>query len=473
MDGARTLWTGFADEVDELFEKSAGKEGMLNRFMAGAEDLARGWVRSKAPRRGANMPASASAAIRPAGVREAIRPGGGAGARPSPVAHIRDSIFAPAPPPGAVSRAVEKPGANKGPHGVRDKLRAAFLKTRQPAANPVEKPFEGPWWKDPNPPSAARFGKAPKVERFAGHNDPVVQREMSERPGDVDRLRALFAKNQTPAPKPTVGARPATVGEAPPKPKVRGIGLEDVTDISTRSADLDDLGAMNRWLKDRSDLKIKIDAAEAKELGQWRATPSGYVDKSIAPPSGSSPFSARIASRLREKRPGYVNSGPYGRVRTLSTPSNVPLNEHELAQLAKKVRRTPMGPNYAAKLKESERMASQAHADRLGGRNPTANASDPTSGSWSGGGFESMASVGTRRVHWDAFADELVKVSVRRHFLPDGREVDLDLLEPQLAGRSVDTATEDEIEQSIIRPGMSQRLGSWFRQRIPFLFDEE
>ena len=77
------------------------------------------------------------------------------------------------------------------------------------------------------------------------------------------------------------------------------------------------------------------------------------------------------------------------------------------------------------------------------------------------------------RTLWTGFADELDKLAGRRHFLPDGREVDLDVLEPLLQGRSIDTATEDEIEQATPKPGMMPRLGSWFRQRIPFLFDEE
>ena len=42
-----------------------------------------------------------------------------------------------------------------------------------------------------------------------------------------------------------------------------------------------------------------------------------------------------------------------------------------------------------------------------------------------------------------------------------------------LEGRSIDTASEDEIQQSEVKPGLGQRMGIWMRQRIPFLFDEE
>lgn len=77
------------------------------------------------------------------------------------------------------------------------------------------------------------------------------------------------------------------------------------------------------------------------------------------------------------------------------------------------------------------------------------------------------------RVTWDGFAAELDKLAGRSYFLPDGRQVDLDVLEPLLAGRSVDTATEEEIQQAMIKPGLGQRMGTWMRQRLPFLFDEE
>ena len=74
---------------------------------------------------------------------------------------------------------------------------------------------------------------------------------------------------------------------------------------------------------------------------------------------------------------------------------------------------------------------------------------------------------------WSGFAAEFDKLASRKHFLPDGRQVDLDVLESLLEGRSVDTATEEEIEAALVRPGFGQRMGTWMRQRIPFLFDEE
>ncbi len=78
-----------------------------------------------------------------------------------------------------------------------------------------------------------------------------------------------------------------------------------------------------------------------------------------------------------------------------------------------------------------------------------------------------------RHTFWSGFADEFEKLSSRRHFMLDGRQVDLDILEPLLEGRSIDTATEDEIRQAEVAPGLGQRMGTWMRQRIPFLFDEE
>jgi hypothetical protein len=78
-----------------------------------------------------------------------------------------------------------------------------------------------------------------------------------------------------------------------------------------------------------------------------------------------------------------------------------------------------------------------------------------------------------RQITWVGFSDEFDKIARRRYFMPDGREVDLDILEPMLDGRSVDTATEAEITASAAKPGLGQRMGIWMRQRLPFLFDEE
>ena len=87
--------------------------------------------------------------------------------------------------------------------------------------------------------------------------------------------------------------------------------------------------------------------------------------------------------------------------------------------------------------------------------------------------MEVWASAGARKTTWLGFSDELDKLSARRYFLPDGRMVDLDILEPMLDGRSIDAATEEEIQESLASASMGQRMGTWMRQRIPFLFDEE
>ena len=318
MSGARTLWTGFAEEVDAIFEKEAG------RIDAGVK-------------------------------------GGG----------------------GAINR-----------------LRS-MLSGKSPAA-PVRKAIEVP-----------------------AANVPL---------GDVsrgaDEVMAGLASKQTQRGK-TQAAQNRLRGEARPVPAAPGAKEAPV--------DLNDLGAVNRWIAER---QAKITASGAARVGSAGPARS-YVDASRTRfPTGYEPPPA----------------GPYGKVTTFTDPKG----ERATALMSAKLPKKKLSPEQLDNLKTDEAIR------RRGGTPPVRDSGEVIP-------LPSMfvKNNAAQRVCWTGFGEELDKMAARRHFLPDGREVDLDLLEPLLEGRSIDTATDEEIAQAAPRPGMMPRLGSWFRSRIPFLFDEE
>jgi len=321
MDAAHALWSGFDDELDDLFEKAAGKRGLWGKMFG------------RSPK-AISAPSAAGKPIR-------ARSDG-------------DSILQDA---GLTTRglAAHRAGANT-------KLREVPKKKPVSEGHPYDPGFEH------HDVALARWKDNPNIK----WGDPRHTARLSvPRPGS-----------------------PMAIEAAGPKP------------------DVDDLGAMVRWIRAR--------------------TPVGPA---------------------RSRMPDPPKPGPYGRVQLGVSSAE--------RQLASTKARLPQRRLTAEELAELESQSS-LRASGLESKPPF----DINSS-----GIESLASA--RYVHWTGFADELDKLSSRRHFLPDGREVDLNILEPLLAGRSIDTATEEEIAQAAPKPGRVQRLGSWFRSRIPFLCDEE